>query len=55
MKQAHREKIQYAIGIIEGVSFAVLDAMGAALEIAENALLNVLADEGDAGKKNNRR
>lgn len=52
MKQSNREKMLRAIGILEGVSYTVSDAVGVALERVGALLDEVLTDEenGDGRK-----
>lgn len=47
MKQSNRDKMLRAIGILEGVSYTVSDAVGVALEMVCVFLDEVLTDEED--------
>ena len=56
MKRRNREKVLQANGILEGLAYAVSDAVAVALERVSALLEEVLEDEekGDGRKKGNR-
>ena len=55
MKQRNREKLQRAIGIIEGASFSASEKVQDALALASDILDAILTDEEKQEERNDRR